>query len=135
MRQLQQAPQPPRRLSLAHAHNRTLPLHTHAAPAATHPQGPNLGGLFGRTSGQAAGFAYSKANKEKAVVWSENTLYDYLLNPKKYIPGEAAPFKARKQEAGCCLQTRQPVLAAGSAVAAAEQACGQLCLAAARPSL
>lgn len=30
-------------------------------------QGPNLGGLFGRTSGQAAGFAYSKANKEKAV--------------------------------------------------------------------
>jgi len=30
-------------------------------------QGPNLGGLFGRQSGQAAGFAYSKANKEKAV--------------------------------------------------------------------
>jgi hypothetical protein len=35
-----------------------------------HKQGPNLGGLFGRTSGQAAGFAYSKANKEKAVVWA-----------------------------------------------------------------
>lgn len=30
-------------------------------------QGPNLGGIFNRQSGQAAGFAYSKANKEKAV--------------------------------------------------------------------
>jgi hypothetical protein len=46
-------------------------------------QGPNLGGIFGRQSGQAAGFAYSKANKEKAVIWKEETLYDYLFNPKK----------------------------------------------------
>ena len=50
-------------------------------------QGPNLGGLFGRQSGTAEGFSYSKANKEKAVHWEENTIYDYLLNPKKYIPG------------------------------------------------
>lgn len=50
---------------------------------ATALQGPNLGGLFGRQSGLAAGFAYSKANKEKAVLWKEETLYDYLLNPKK----------------------------------------------------
>jgi cytochrome c2 len=46
-----------------------------------------LGGLFGRTSGTAAGFSYSAANKDAAVTWSEETLYDYLLNPKKYIPG------------------------------------------------
>ena len=32
--------------------------------------------------------SYSKANKEKAVMWSEETLYEYLLNPKKYIPGQ-----------------------------------------------
>ena len=51
-------------------------------------QGPNLGGLFGRQSGTIDGFSYSKANKEKAVHWEESTLYDYLLNPKKYIPGE-----------------------------------------------
>lgn len=50
-------------------------------------QGPNLGGLFGRQSGTMDGFSYSKANKEKAVHWEEATLYDYLLNPKKYIPG------------------------------------------------
>ena len=52
-------------------------------------QGPNLGGLFGRQSGTMEGFSYSKANKEKAVHWEEATLYDYLLNPKKYIPGVA----------------------------------------------
>lgn len=50
-------------------------------------QGPNLGGLFGRQSGTMEGFSYSKANKEKAVHWEEASLYDYLLNPKKYIPG------------------------------------------------
>ena len=65
------------------------PLPAPATPRAR-AQGPNLGGLFGRQSGQAEGFSYSKANKEKAVLWKEETLYDYLLNPKKYIPGERA---------------------------------------------
>jgi hypothetical protein len=54
------------------------------------PQGPCLGGIFGRTSGTVAGFSYSAANKDAAIEWSENTLYDYLLNPKKYIPGESS---------------------------------------------
>jgi hypothetical protein len=45
--------------------------------------GPNLHGLFGRQSGTTAGYSYSAANKNKAVEWEENTLYDYLLNPKK----------------------------------------------------
>lgn len=38
------------------------------------------------------GFSYSKANKEKAVHWEEETLYDYLLAPKKYIPGALLDF-------------------------------------------
>lgn len=38
------------------------------------------------------GFSYSKANKEKAVHWEEATLYDYLLAPKKYIPGIVLQF-------------------------------------------
>lgn len=45
--------------------------------------GPNLNGLFGRQSGTTAGYSYSSANKNMAVIWGENTLYDYLLNPKK----------------------------------------------------
>ncbi|GKD92201.1 cytochrome c, partial [Tanacetum coccineum] len=50
---------------------------------AGHKQGPNLNGLFGRQSGTTPGYSYSAANKNKAVEWEENTLYDYLLNPKK----------------------------------------------------
>lgn len=45
--------------------------------------GPNLNGLFGRQSGTTPGYSYSAGNKNKAVIWEEKTLYDYLLNPKK----------------------------------------------------
>eukprot|EP00892_Ulva_mutabilis_P006479 jgi/Ulvmu1/4202/UM019_0181.1 len=62
-----------------------------------HKQGPCLGGLFGRTSGTAAGFSYSTANKDAAITWNENTLYDYLLNPKKYIPGTKMVFAGLKK--------------------------------------
>merc|ERR1719178_342155 len=63
-----------------------------------HKQGPNLGGLFGRTSGTADGYSYSKANKEKGVNWNEDTLFDYLLAPKKYIPGTKMVFAGLKKE-------------------------------------
>ncbi|CAK9147310.1 unnamed protein product [Ilex paraguariensis] len=64
---------------------------------AGHKQGPNLNGLFGRQSGTAPGYSYSAANKNMAVIWGENTLYDYLLNPKKYIPGTKMVFPGLKK--------------------------------------
>lgn len=42
-----------------------------------------MNGLLGRQSGTTPGYSYSTANKNMAVHWEENTLYDYLLNPKK----------------------------------------------------
>eukprot|EP01024_Parvocaulis_polyphysoides_P068582 TRINITY_DN83680_c0_g1_i1.p1 TRINITY_DN83680_c0_g1~~TRINITY_DN83680_c0_g1_i1.p1 ORF type:complete len:117 (+),score=15.86 TRINITY_DN83680_c0_g1_i1:467-817(+) len=62
-----------------------------------HRLGPNLGGLFGRQSGTTVGFAFSRANKDKAVTWGEETLYEYLLNPKKYIPGTKMVFAGLKK--------------------------------------
>ena len=50
-----------------------------------HKQGPNLYGFFGRQSGQADGYSYSAANKKSGITWGEDTLFDYLENPKKYI--------------------------------------------------
>lgn len=49
--------------------------------------GPNLNGIFGRKTGQAEGFSYTAANVNKGVTWGEDTLFEYLENPKKYIPG------------------------------------------------
>ncbi|GHP01538.1 iso-1-cytochrome c [Pycnococcus provasolii] len=62
-----------------------------------HKQGPNLGGLFGRLSGTTAGFSFSKANIDAKVTWGEDTLYDYLLNPKKYMPGTKMVFAGLKK--------------------------------------
>ena len=50
-----------------------------------HKQGPNLYGFFGRQSGQADGYSYSAANKKSGITWAEDTLFEYLENPKKYI--------------------------------------------------
>ncbi|KAI5856010.1 cytochrome c [Tricharina praecox] len=59
--------------------------------------GPALHGLFGRKSGQVEGYSYTDANKQKGVEWNENTLFEYLENPKKYIPGTKMAFGGLKK--------------------------------------
>jgi cytochrome c2 len=39
--------------------------------------------LFGRKTGQVEGFSYTAANVNKGVTWNEDTLFEYLENPKK----------------------------------------------------
>ncbi|CAL2044577.1 unnamed protein product [Caenorhabditis nigoni] len=59
--------------------------------------GPTLNGVIGRQSGQVAGFDYSAANKNKGVVWDRQTLFEYLADPKKYIPGTKMVFAGLKK--------------------------------------
>ena len=66
---------------------------------AGHKQGPNLHGLIGRQSGQAEGYAYSAANKTSGVTWGDDTLFEYLLDPAKYIKGTKMIFAGLKKEA------------------------------------
>ena len=48
--------------------------------------------IFGRKSGQAEGFSYTAANVNKGVLWEEETLFEYLENPKKVCPLFLYPF-------------------------------------------
>ncbi|KAI2809823.1 hypothetical protein BLOT_000975 [Blomia tropicalis] len=63
----------------------------------SHKTGPNLSGLFGRKTGQAAGFEYTDANINKGITWGHDTLFEYLENPKKYIPGTKMVFVGLKK--------------------------------------
>ncbi|KAF8517737.1 putative cytochrome C [Hysterangium stoloniferum] len=60
--------------------------------------GPNLHGLFGRKTGQVEGFSYTAANVNKGVIWSEETLFEYL----GYIPGTKMAFAGLKKEKDRC---------------------------------
>lgn len=57
--------------------------------------GPALWDVVNRVKGQAAGFGYSAALKERAAKgekWNYESLYGFLENPKKYMPGTTMAF-------------------------------------------
>ncbi|KIL89932.1 cytochrome c [Fusarium avenaceum] len=59
--------------------------------------GPALHGLWGRKTGSVEGYSYTDANKGKGIEWNDDTLFEYLENPKKYIPGTKMAFGGLKK--------------------------------------
>ena len=58
--------------------------------------GPSLKGVVGRHSGIYPGYMYSSANKNSGIVWTEDKLFAYLENPRKYVPGTKMGFAGLK---------------------------------------
>ncbi len=59
--------------------------------------GPNQWGLVGSHFGHAEGYSYSAAiTAMKDKKWDEQTLSDFLANPKKLIPGNKMAFAGIK---------------------------------------
>jgi len=72
-------------------------LQCHVVDSLGNKTGPTLHGLINRKSGSVPKFSYSKANKDKGVIWTRETLFVYLLNPKKFIPGTNMVFAGLKK--------------------------------------
>ena len=64
----------------------------HAVVEGRNMAGPSLYGIVGRTAGQVDGFRYSDANANSGIVWTEEVMFEYLENPREYIPGTIMAF-------------------------------------------
>jgi cytochrome c len=60
--------------------------------------GPNLHGLFGRKAGSLDNFPFSDAMKNSGVVWQDDTLAQYLRDPRGFIPGDRMAFPGIKDD-------------------------------------
>ncbi|MCO5133734.1 MAG: cytochrome c family protein [Phyllobacteriaceae bacterium] len=63
--------------------------------------GPSLHNVIGRTAGTTEGFKYSKSMIEAGeggLVWSEETIGEYLKDPKGYVKGNKMSFAGLKKD-------------------------------------
>ena len=60
--------------------------------------GPTLNGVIGRPAGTVEGFNYSDAMKNSGIVWSEETIAEYLADPKGYVSGNRMAFAGLKKD-------------------------------------
>jgi len=68
-------------------------------PGAKNAVGPELNGLNGRHSGSVAGYAYSPANKDSGITWTEAKFKEYITAPQKVVPGTKMTFPGLPNEA------------------------------------
>lgn len=63
-----------------------------------HKVGPNLHGMFGSEAGAKEGFRYSDVVLESGITWSADTLEQWLVKPKDFLPGNKMAFAGVRKE-------------------------------------
>jgi cytochrome c len=64
-------------------------------PAGTNGTGPGLFGVVGRKVASHPGYMYSQPMMDEAAktpVWTYDSLFEYLKNPQKMVPGTKMTF-------------------------------------------
>jgi cytochrome c len=60
--------------------------------------GPNLHGVFGRAAGSIAAFRYSDAMKKSGITWNDDTIGNYVRDPRGFMPGNKMAFPGIKSD-------------------------------------
>ena len=68
----------------------------HSMVAGKRSLGPTLAGVIGREAGTLEGYKYSKAMAASDVVWSDETIAEYLKKPRAFIKGTKMTFPGIK---------------------------------------
>jgi cytochrome c len=64
----------------------------HRLDAGANNVGPSLHGIFARKAGELADFRYSPAMKRSGIVWTPETLGQFIADPQAMVPGNRMPF-------------------------------------------
>ena len=58
--------------------------------------GPHLSGIYGNSAGSVDGFRYSPAMQDSDIVWTTETLSEYIADPRGYLPGTSMMVGVRR---------------------------------------
>jgi len=64
----------------------------HRLEAGANEVGPSLHGVFTRKAGELTDFRYSPAMKRSGVVWTAQTIEQYIADPQAMIPANRMPY-------------------------------------------
>jgi cytochrome c len=64
----------------------------HRLDAGANSVGPSLHGIFARKAGELADFRYSPAMKRSGIIWTPETLGQFIADPQGMVPGNRMPF-------------------------------------------
>jgi cytochrome c len=55
--------------------------------------GPKHAGVFGRKAGGVKDYEYSEALSQSRIIWTQNTLAQWLSDPENLIPGQKMGYR------------------------------------------